>query len=475
MAISKDLNKAIIRSITGKYALYVIQILSLILLSRIFTPEEFGVIAAVQVIALFFQMVATSGLAPAVVFHDGLTDDKRDGIFSASILIGAVLAILFAFCSSPFLIWLGIEDSWMLTILLSINILFASVSMLPVAALQKDAMFIKVSSAEVIAELVLLSVCLFLYFYYQWGLEALAIKILLTPFLRFVCYFYFSSNTQLGRPRIGKDIGAFGELYQFAKFQVLFNFLNFFSRNLDTLLVTKYFGTAVVGFYDKSYQLMRYPLQLFTFAITPALQPVLTKYKDQPDVVQKEFYRVASKLAVVGLFASNVLYWCAADVLFIMFGDQWFGATDILKVLAVSIPLQMVLSSTGGIYQAFGDTKSLFICGVFSSVVNVSAIVIGIAMNDILWLCFLLIGAFILNFIQCFWQMHKSVFIAVQPIKLLCLLTLCLLPYCNLFFFSVSDVYPDQLLTSFMDASFVTCISIAFSAAFFFMSKKVFG
>ncbi|GLQ30284.1 oligosaccharide flippase family protein [Litoribrevibacter albus] len=475
MSASHELNSAIIRSITGKYALYVIQLLSLIILSRVFTPEEFGVLAAFQVIALFFQVVATSGIAPAVVFHENLTKEKRDGIFSASILIGISLVIVFLVSYEALFIWLGITESLILAVFLLINIFFACISMLPMAALQKDAMFIKISTAEVVAELVLLLLCFFLYFYCKFGFEALAVKILLTPLFRFICYYYFSKDTQLGRPGIGVKITAFSELFQFAKFQVLFNFLNFFSRNLDTLLVTKYFGTAVVGFYDKSYQLMRYPLQLFTFAITPALQPVLTKYKNEPGVVQEEFYHIAFKLAIVGIFASNVLYWGASDILLIMFGDQWFGATDILRVLAVSIPLQMVLSSTGGIYQAFGDTKSLFFCGVFSSFINVSAIIFGVMLDDVLWLCYLLISAFILNFIQCFWQMRKSVFTDFQLVKFLFLLVLCLIPYTNLLFFTISSVFSESVIESLFDVSLISLVSLVFSMIFFFLSKRLFG
>ena len=192
------------------------------------------------------------------------------------------------------------------------------------------------------------------------------------------------------------------QLYAFAKYQLAFNFVNYFSRNLDQILIGKYFGAALLGSYEKVYQVMRYPLQLFTFAITPALQPVLTKHQDQPELVEQAFYNVLIKLSVVGFFVATVMFWGASEVIYILFGNQWNMAAPMLALLSISIPLQMVLSSTGGVFQAFGKTKQQFICGVFSSFTTVSAIVTGIYLEDILLLCALIPLAFLINYFQGF-------------------------------------------------------------------------
>ena len=42
--------------------------------------------------------------------------------------------------------------------------------------------------------------------------------------------------------------------------------------------------------------------------------------------------------------------------------------------------IQIILSSSGSIFQAAGDTRSLFVCGVFSSVLNVTGILLGICL-----------------------------------------------------------------------------------------------
>ena len=445
--INKELNRAIIQSLTGKYSLYIFQILSLAILSRIFTPEMFGILAVLQVIVMFFQLVATSSLGPAVVYADTLSAEDRDGIFSFTLLFGLALVGVFFICADSLLLWLGLgSDSFNLTIMVCFVILASSASMLPVATLQKDSLFIDIAKADIYAELIAFSFCLLL-FYLGYGFIALASKFVFVPSVRFYFYYLKSSKTTIGKPRIGRSISSIKILLSFAKYQLGFNLLNYFSRNLDTILITKYFGVATLGFYEKSYQVMRYPLQLFTFAITPALQPVLTKYKHQVDIIEKEYYPIAFKLAMLGFFVSWVLFWGADEVIYIMFGPQWHEAGQYLSLLAISIPLQMVLSSTGGIYQAVGQSKLQFYCGIFSSIVNVTMIIVGVYFVDLILLCQLLVVGLVLNFIQCFWLMQNRIFKRKYNADLLLIFCIVLCPYINLLFLNVVQKPELSLMT----------------------------
>lgn len=407
--INKELNQGIIHSLIGKYSLYILQIISLSILARLFTPEDFGTLAALQILILFFQLLATSGLAPAIIHQDTINSKQRNGIFTSTLIIGIFLSVLFIYLTPLLANWLHLTHVNLLTYVLALNVLFSAIAMLPLASLQKDTKFIIIGKAEVYAEIIAFMICIFLYFF-DLGVVALAVKLLVTPIGRFVFYYRFSAQTEIGQAKFGTKLSCIVPLFAVAKFQLGFNILNFFSRNLDTILVAKYFGVTTVGFYEKTYQLMRYPLQLFTFAINPALQPVLTRYKTQPSMILTAYYQLVYKLAVLGIVTATILFWYADDIIFILFGSQWFAVSELLKILALSIPVQMVLSSTGGLYQAMGATKQMFYCGVFSSIVNVSAILLGVYSGDMTVLCTSLVVAFIINYFQCFYVLHHNVF-----------------------------------------------------------------
>lgn len=460
MTVHNKLKKAIIKSMTGKLAVYIAQLVSLIILARLFTPEQFGIVAAAMIFVMFFELMTSRGLAPAIVYKKKFENRERDGIFTFTLILGLLLSVLFIGLAEPIFNWFGFKSGIEVFYVLAGYIFFSAISTMPLASLQKDTRFHSMAGSEVIAELLSLAFCLYLYFL-DYTYIALAAKVLSVSFIRFIFYYLFSRTTEIGGASIGKNIGAIRHLYQFAKYQLAFNFLNYFSRNLDQILIGKYFGAITLGGYEKVIQVIRYPMQLFTFAITPALQPILTKHQEQPEIVEDAYYKVIFKLALMGLFIATITFWGASEAIYILFGDQWNMVAPMLGLLSISIPLQMVLSSTGGIFQAFGKTKEQFMCGLFSSCTNVSAIVLGIYMVDVLILCMLLPLAFLVNYFQAFFVLHRSIF-SFREFKPFFLVTLIVVaPYLNYFFyFSINYQLPESYLAAFSNLIKISLISL---------------
>lgn len=85
----------------------------------------------------------------------------------------------------------------------------------------------------------------------------------------------------------GYSYSSIKKIQNYSSFQFLFNFINYFTRNLDNILIGKFLGASTLGYYDKSYKLMLYPVQNLTNVITPVLHPVLSEYQNQKDIIMK--------------------------------------------------------------------------------------------------------------------------------------------------------------------------------------------
>lgn len=70
------------------------------------------------------------------------------------------------------------------------------------------------------------------------------------------------------------------KIWNYSIYQFLFNVVNYFTRNLDKLLIGKYMGMTPLGYYEKSYRLMMLPLQNITYVITPVMHPILSDYQN---------------------------------------------------------------------------------------------------------------------------------------------------------------------------------------------------
>jgi O-antigen/teichoic acid export membrane protein len=84
----------------------------------------------------------------------------------------------------------------------------------------------------------------------------------------------------------------------------------------------------------------------------------------------------------------------------------------IIRILAIAIPVQVVLSTSGSFFQAMNRTDLLFQSGALSAVVMIAAIIAGIVARDLELLCWCLVTAFHINFVQAYYYLYKKIFCA---------------------------------------------------------------
>jgi PST family polysaccharide transporter len=410
VSVGKKLTAALGKSITGRYIFYATQLISMMYMARLFTPEEFGLYAAIQVFAIFFLLFSEVGLVPALINEKTVKPAMRDGIFTITAGLGLAVGIVFV-AFSPILSWFYDNKIYLLlSIPVSISIFFNTICIVPLASLQKEKRFISIARTDCIAELASLIIVVLLTSVIE-PILVLAIKPLSTSIMRFSLLLLSSRHTQIGRPYFGKEIGAIKKLLSFTSYQAGFNFLNYFSRNLDNILVGKYFGAVSLGVYDKAYQLMRYPLLLLTFAMSPAIQPVLTEIKHDKIEFERLHNKFVKYICYLGLIAGVSIYFFSELIVLIILGEQWDKVIPLLKILSLTVPIQVVLSSSGGFFQAAGRVDLMFKCGVFSAFVNVLFISIGISNGDIITLCWLLVLSFNINFLQCYYILSSNLLV----------------------------------------------------------------
>lgn len=404
-----ELYRAVGKSMLGKYSVYLANLASLMILARIFTPETFGVVASIAVFFLFFQLMAEAGLGPAIINQDKLSPNERDGIFGLTLVLGVLLGAAFYLLAPVFETFYGISGVSAVVPFVAIALFFFAASIVPNAVLLRQKSFYKIAIAGFLAEVVSTAGVIALTFKVE-PLIALAAKGAISAATMAITVWVLSASTEFGRPVPGTNFAAIKPLLNFSGYQFGFNFINYFSRNLDNILVGKYMGASVLGVYEKAYQLMRYPLMLLTFAMTPAIQPVIRKHASDPEKVEEIHRDFTFKLSLAGVLASALMFFLAKWIVLILLGEQWRDVVPIIQILALAIPAQTVLSTSGGFFQAMDRTDLHFLGGCLSAIVMGGAITIGVWKNDIEYLSWMIVVSLNINFTLVGILMYKKVF-----------------------------------------------------------------
>ena len=234
--------------------------------------------------------------------------------------------------------------------------------------------------------------------YFNFKYYAIVINSILIGLFTFLFNFY-SAKIKL-HFIIQKD--SLVKIRGFSTYQFAFSFINYFSRNLDNLLIGKVMGQSALGYYDKAYKLMLYPVGNLTHVITPVLHPILSDYQHDKKYIYEQYRRIVKILSLLGVFVSVYCYFAADEAILIMFGEQWTNSIPTFKILSLTIWTQMIMSSSGTIFQSLGETKGLFRAGLITTTINVIGIVIGLLLGNIESIAFMILLTFSINFIITF-------------------------------------------------------------------------
>ncbi len=100
------------------------------------------------------------------------------------------------------------------------------------------------------------------------------------------------------------------KIFAFSSYIFLSEFINYFSRNLDKLIIGKMISADALGYYEKSYRLMQMPLHNVSSVIYPVLQPVMSNLQDNMKEMAEKYTKIVSVIAMVSFPAAY-------------FGDVW--------------------------------------------------------------------------------------------------------------------------------------------------------
>lgn len=153
---------------------------------------------------------------------------------------------------------------------------------------------------------------------------------------------------------------------------------------------------------------MLLPVENLTWVLAPVVHSLFADFQTEPQRILRAYQRIVRVLALVGFPLAAYLHFAAKELVVIFFGPQWLASVPVFEILAWSIGIQIVMSSSGPIFMSANQTKQQFIFGIRSSVLMIGAISYGVFVAKSLegtgWA---LLVAFAINFIQCYYMLCK--------------------------------------------------------------------
>ena len=378
---SKDLQKTIkVNSIKGgmntigaEGVIFVLRLGSIAILARILMPEHFGLISMVTALTAIAEQFKDFGLSIATVQAKEITHNQVSNLFWINTLFGFLIMILICFCSNLIAGFYNDTRLLWITIAISTNYFWGGLTVQHQALLRRRMLYTRIAVLRVVVEVLctFLAVVFALKGFEYW---ALVWREVARAFLQCI------GTWALCRwiPGLPDKKARIGKLIRFGGDMTAFSFLNYFTHNLDQILIGKFLGSATLGYYKQAYYLMFTPLSQLNNPVKTVAESTLSILQDDFDRYRQYFRKLLTMLGMVTMPMCVFVYVCAEDIILVLLGGKWLASIPILKILAIAAFLKPVLSTTGLVMVTCGKTRKFLILNSASILFQVVALFVGL-------------------------------------------------------------------------------------------------
>jgi PST family polysaccharide transporter len=359
----------------AKFVLYMI---SSILLARFLEPKDYGLIGMVMSVIGFITLFRDMGLSSATIQKSNLSHEQTNTIFWLNIFI-SFLVTLTAIVISPLIsFFYGEPRLTLLTCCLSIGILLGGLGTQHSALLQRK-MYI---ASFVLVDLfsLIIGTITGVYSakaglgYWSLAIYPLTIMAVNTIGLWIVC------KWRPGFPRWNSEIYS---MLIFGGNITGFNVLNYFSRNLDNILIGKFWGTQSLGLYAKAYQITLIPLTQINASMSTFSVPLLSRLIEEPERYRSAYLKLLKLISLLTMPTMVYLVTTSDLMIKLLLGEKWLAMNSILIWLGCTGMFQPIASSVGWLFITQNRTKELFFWGIINSMITIASFVVGLPWDAI--------------------------------------------------------------------------------------------
>jgi O-antigen/teichoic acid export membrane protein len=360
-------------TLTSQGAQFILQSVSTVVLARLLTPADFGLVAMVTAITGLGQGFADLGLSEATVQREKISHRQVSTLFWINVSIGLAL-MLVAAGLAPVLALVYREPRLKdIGFLMSLTFLIGGLRVQHDALLRRQMRFSSLAIRDVAAYALAVPIAIAMASKGSgyWALVALPLILNLTQ----MTLSWLMAGWVPGLPRRDAKVGS---LISFGGNIAVSYMIYNLNRSADGALIGWYWGAGPLGLYSRAYNLLMLPLrQLGTPARSVAV-PALSRIQDDPERFARYYLRAINLIVWISTPIFGFLFVAAEPVIVTMLGAKWREAAPVFRILAVSALGQLLLDSTIWLFVCRGQSGRFLKLLLIISPIIVGSFLIGL-------------------------------------------------------------------------------------------------
>jgi polysaccharide transporter, PST family len=349
-----------------------VQLGTTILLARLLSPRDYGLVAMVFAFVGFAPMLIDLGTTDATVQRKRISHVEVSALFWLKVAIAGGLTLLLVGGSGFIASFYGEPALSEIAVVSSLTFIVAALSTQHFALMRRAMQFRRMAVIE-IASNVISSIIAIAMALTGWGYWALVVKPILTSGLAAIGA-WMSCPWLPGRFKFTREAR---EMVRFGMGVTGFTMTDYLAQSADRIALGYFFGAGQLGYFQNALLLYNNLLSIFTQLHDVAVSS-LSKLRDNVDELKRSWSAALSSLSFLSMLAFAGLAVTGQDFLVLLLGEKWEPAGPILCIFAVRGIAHVVERTLGWLHVAAGRSDRWMRWGVFSAIFQLMAVFAGI-------------------------------------------------------------------------------------------------
>lgn len=309
-----------------------IQFIFGIILARILSPTDYGIIAMPIIFLNLAQVFIDSGFSNALIRKKDLRENDLTTAFLFNVIVGAFCYTILFICSPLIASFYNTPILKQILRITALTILFS-----PLCAVQQAIVTIKLNfkvQAKITGLAALISGIIGVIMAYSgYGVWSLVLQQVMASLIRVILMWMLVK----WKPKGFWSKNSFKYLWDFGSKMMVSSLINTIYQNIYPLIIGKYYVMGELGFFTRAQQFSQLPSSNFTGIIKRVTYPVLSSLQDDNEELIRKF-RKTLRAAVFIIFPVMFGLFAVSDPLIkVVLTEKWMPVVPLLRILCVAM------------------------------------------------------------------------------------------------------------------------------------------
>jgi|LSQX01.3.fsa_nt_gb O-antigen/teichoic acid export membrane protein len=383
-----------------------------IILARLLTPQEFGLIGMLTIFIAISQSFINSGFSQALIRKQDCTQQDYSTVFFFNIAVGVFFYLLLFAAAGAIGHFFNEPMLKQLIRVLGLSLIINAFALIQTTLLTKRIDFRLQTKISLVAA-VLSGLIGIVMAYTGYGVWSLVARITLGFFFSSLLLWYWNK----WRPSLVFSMVSFRTLFAFGGNLLISGLLDTLYRNIYYVIIGKYFSAAELGHYTRAEQFKSLPSSYLQSVIGRVSYPVLSSIQDDPPRLKEAYKRIIRSSMLITFVLMLGLAAVAKPTVFALIGPKWEPCVIYLQLLCfvgMTYPLHAI--NLNMLYVQ-GRSDLAVIIEVIKKVLAVPVIIVAIFFGIKAMLLGMILLSFIAYYLNSYWSGRLINYSWIEQIK----------------------------------------------------------